>query len=141
VPVRILDLANRMIRARGLRAGQDIAIKFVGTRPGEKLSEELISPAEEKRPTEHQAIFRIERTAPLDLSQLDHELDELVSFSLDGYTPDAIRARLRNWVEALQSSTMPPTAALPAQSEGERRSASDTPGAIQMRSEVWQTLG
>jgi FlaA1/EpsC-like NDP-sugar epimerase len=39
--VRILDLAERMIRLRGLRPYKDVAIKFTGVRPGEKMHEEL----------------------------------------------------------------------------------------------------
>ena len=40
-PVKILDLAKRMIEAKGLAPGQDIEIKFTGLRPGEKLFEEI----------------------------------------------------------------------------------------------------
>ncbi|MEP7286102.1 MAG: nucleoside-diphosphate sugar epimerase/dehydratase [Chloroflexota bacterium] len=44
--VRIVDLAERMIRLRGLRPYKDIAIEFTGTRPGEKLFEELYTDSE-----------------------------------------------------------------------------------------------
>lgn len=40
-PVKILELAKRMIAAYGLKAGEDIEIKFTGLRPGEKLFEEI----------------------------------------------------------------------------------------------------
>lgn len=46
-PVRIVDLARRMIELGGLRPDVDIAIEFTGLRPGEKLYEELLSPAEQ----------------------------------------------------------------------------------------------
>ena len=45
-PVKILDLANDLIKFSGLRPGQDIEIKFIGLRPGEKLYEELLTKAE-----------------------------------------------------------------------------------------------
>jgi FlaA1/EpsC-like NDP-sugar epimerase len=55
-PVRILDLAEEMIRRSGLRPGQDIAIEFSGIRPGEKLTEELAGQNEQTRPTNHAKI-------------------------------------------------------------------------------------
>ena len=55
-PVRILDLAEEMIRRSGLCPGEDIAIEFTGIRPGEKLSEELAGQNEQTRPTNHKKI-------------------------------------------------------------------------------------
>jgi O-antigen biosynthesis protein WbqV len=46
-PVKILDLAERMIRLSGLEPGRDIHIEFVGTRPGERLNEILFARGEE----------------------------------------------------------------------------------------------
>ena len=43
-PIRILDLAEQMIRLSGLEPGHDIAIEIVGARPGEKFHEELFNP-------------------------------------------------------------------------------------------------
>jgi FlaA1/EpsC-like NDP-sugar epimerase len=55
-PVRIADLARKMILLSGRRPDEDIKIKFVGTRPGEKLSEELSTFEEGTRPTYHEKI-------------------------------------------------------------------------------------
>ena len=44
-PVKIVDLAHQMIRLAGLRPGRDVAIEFIGLRPGEKLHEEQIGRA------------------------------------------------------------------------------------------------
>jgi FlaA1/EpsC-like NDP-sugar epimerase len=108
VPVRIVDLAQRMIRARGLRPGQDIAIEYTGMRPGEKLNEELIAPAEETCPTEHQAIFRIERRVTLALGNLEQEIDQMVAFSANGSGADSVHSALRSWVMQLQSTASIP---------------------------------
>lgn len=56
-PVKILDLANNMIRLMGLEPGKDIQIEFTGLRPGEKLFEELLLTEEGARRTEHEKIF------------------------------------------------------------------------------------
>lgn len=55
-PVRIVDLARKMITLAGLRPGQDIEIRFVGVRPGEKLFEELSLEAENLLATSHPKI-------------------------------------------------------------------------------------
>ena len=57
--VRILDLAERMIRMRGLRPYQDISIRFTGIRPGEKLHEELQHGTETLVPTVHPNIVQL----------------------------------------------------------------------------------
>ncbi|MDB4915956.1 MAG: hypothetical protein JWM95_3600 [Gemmatimonadetes bacterium] len=57
-PVRVLDLATDMIRLSGLTIGADIEIKFLGTRPGEKLYEELFFSDSVASPTTHEKILR-----------------------------------------------------------------------------------
>ncbi len=58
-PVRILDLAQRMIRLSGYRVGTDIPIRIVGRRPGEKLAEELRDDYEQVLATNHPFINRV----------------------------------------------------------------------------------
>jgi len=57
--IRIADLAQKMIRLRGLRPHQDIAIEYTGVRPGEKLHEEILGPDEERLATKHPKICRL----------------------------------------------------------------------------------
>jgi FlaA1/EpsC-like NDP-sugar epimerase len=60
-PVRIMDLAEDMIRFSGLEPGRDIAIEVVGRRPGEKLEEILFNRYEQAEPTPAQKILRAVR--------------------------------------------------------------------------------
>ena len=57
-PVKIADLARRMIELSGLIPGEDIEIKYTGLRPGEKLYEELLATKENTLPTENEKIYR-----------------------------------------------------------------------------------
>mgnify|MGYP001801437606 FL=1 len=56
-PVRIYDLAEKMIRLSGLKLGHDIDIEITGLRPGEKLYEELLIEGKNVKPTQHPKIF------------------------------------------------------------------------------------
>lgn len=63
-PVKIVDLARQLIELSGLRPGEDIEIKFIGLRPGEKLYEELQHHSELLKPTTHDRIFLLAAEAP-----------------------------------------------------------------------------
>jgi FlaA1/EpsC-like NDP-sugar epimerase len=75
-PVKIVDLAQQMIRLAGLRVDRDIEIEFTGLRPGEKLHEELFHPAEPLMPTANPAI-RLAAPRTADYAMLVRSLDEL----------------------------------------------------------------
>src|SRR5690606_27350168 len=55
-PVKIIDMAKKMIQLAGFEEGKDIKIVFSGLRPGEKLYEELLATAELTLPTHHEKI-------------------------------------------------------------------------------------
>ncbi|MBR3800910.1 MAG: polysaccharide biosynthesis protein, partial [Rikenellaceae bacterium] len=55
-PVKIADLARRMIELAGLKVGEDIEIEYTGLRPGEKLYEEVLSTKENTLPTSNEKI-------------------------------------------------------------------------------------
>lgn len=65
-PVKILDLAKKMIQLAGYNPENEIEIKFIGMRPGEKLSEELVDHGEKTLPTLHEKINLIRPDELLD---------------------------------------------------------------------------
>ncbi|HEY1523612.1 MAG TPA: nucleoside-diphosphate sugar epimerase/dehydratase [Solirubrobacteraceae bacterium] len=81
-PVKILDLAETMIRLSGFEPERDIAIQIVGARPGEKLSEDLFNPYERPQPTPAQRIFRAQRPT-LDPEWVEGLFNELNLLVLD----------------------------------------------------------
>jgi len=75
-PVSILELARNMIRLSGKEPERDIAIRFVGARPGEKLHEQLWNTHEIAEATTHPKIL-VAAQAPVDPTWLDAQLAEL----------------------------------------------------------------
>jgi FlaA1/EpsC-like NDP-sugar epimerase len=88
-PVKILDLARNMIRLSGKEPDTEIAITFVGVRPGEKLHEELWTAGETVGPTSHPKILRAARP-PIDADWLADELTELERMVQRGETLDVV---------------------------------------------------
>jgi FlaA1/EpsC-like NDP-sugar epimerase len=84
-PVRIADLADRMIRLSGKEPGRDIEVKFTGLRPGEKLFEELLSGQEDTQATHHPRILiGKERALVAGAQELLDELVRCSALSDDG---------------------------------------------------------
>ena len=76
-PVKIADLAERMIRLSGAK---NVEIKYTGLREGEKLYEEVLSEAENTKPTFHKKI-RIAQVREYDFEQASKDVDELIDIS------------------------------------------------------------
>ena len=77
-PVRIDDLARKLIRLSGYEPDVDIHIVYSGLRPGEKLYEELLLAEEETKPTRISKIF-IAKPSDVDLAELTVKLNELAN--------------------------------------------------------------
>ncbi len=75
-PVKIYDLAKKMIRLSGYRPDVDIKIEFSGLRPGEKLYEELLMNEEGLAQTAHKKIF-IGRPGELEIHELEEKIQKL----------------------------------------------------------------
>lgn len=79
-PVKILDLAKNMITLSGLKYPQDIDIKIVGLRPGEKIYEELLIDGENSIPTYNDKIM-IARCKPIDANEFYLQLNTLLAIT------------------------------------------------------------
>ena len=89
-PVKILDLAKKMIRLAGYEPGEGIKIIFTGLRPGEKLYEELLNKQEQVIPTHHNKIL-IAKTGDTDYTQLLAEIELLLTAAADYSDEDVVR--------------------------------------------------
>lgn len=99
-PVKIVDLARELIRLSGLRPETDIEIVFTGTRPGEKLFEELSTKGEDMVPTSHEKIFAW-RHRQNDPEQIKHILEafrEVLAKDSNGAVVEALRKAVPEFV-------------------------------------------
>ena len=75
-PVKIYDLAKKMISLSGYKPDTDIKIEFTGLRPGEKLYEELLMKEEGLQKTQHSKIF-VAQPLDMEMSDLQSKLETL----------------------------------------------------------------
>lgn len=90
-PVKIVDLARKMIQLAGYIPDQDIKIKFTGVRPGEKLQEQLINPDETAVSTFHNKIKILNTKAP-EVPDFETRLDALHRIAKNGNHDDTIKS-------------------------------------------------
>ena len=89
-PVKILDLAEKLIRLSGHTPNGDIKIQEIGLRPGEKLFEELLTDNANLRRTENEKIY-VEERLPIPTSQLENYLQYLSETLETGTRADIFR--------------------------------------------------
>ncbi|MCC6960569.1 MAG: polysaccharide biosynthesis protein [Dehalococcoidia bacterium] len=75
--INMLELAERMIRLRGLRPNEDIEVVFTGPRPGEKLREELVADFEQMQSTEHPKVMRLTASAEVTEAEIRRLIGEV----------------------------------------------------------------
>ncbi|MDO8585427.1 MAG: nucleoside-diphosphate sugar epimerase/dehydratase [Armatimonadota bacterium] len=95
-PVNILELAEKLIRLSGKAPGRDISVRFVGIRPGEKLTEELFTEAETAA-AERIGQLLVSPAEAVDIDRFKKGVAELEK-SLMELEPDEIRRRLQDIV-------------------------------------------
>ena len=116
-PVKIADMARKMIRLNGLRPDVDIALEFTGLRPGEKLYEEVLDQQEENLAPYHDKIL-IAKVRPVDLNTLNRHFSILDALLKDGAPEKKLVAYMKNVIpefisqnsvfEELDERTSPP---------------------------------
>ena len=123
-PVKIIDLAEEMIRLFGFAPYKDIEIKETGLRQGEKLYEELLLKTENLKKTENEKIF-IERDNPLTREQMNKiifDLKEAVEEDKNVLRSEKLQAVLKRAVKSYRS---PEEVNEKAELSEEMRSAND----------------
>lgn len=88
-PVKVIDLANKMIRLSGKNPGVDIDIVYSGLRPGEKLYEELLNDAENTLPTYHEKIM-IAKVKEYDFEVVTAKIEKLITCASKHYTYETV---------------------------------------------------
>lgn len=104
-PVKIIDIARRMIRLSGLEPERDVPIKIVGLRPGEKLYEELFDEREERLPSMLPGVFEAAPT-PLPISVLREGFNALAE-AIRAHNEESVRSLLFGMLEERDSKPLP----------------------------------
>ncbi|MBE8727774.1 polysaccharide biosynthesis protein [Flavobacterium hungaricum] len=100
-PVKIIDLAKKMIKLAGFIPDKEIKIKIVGLRPGEKLYEELLNDTSKTLPTYHNKIM-IAQEIQDEYENLHTDVDELIGIA-DFYDNDDIVTKMKKIVPEFKS--------------------------------------
>jgi FlaA1/EpsC-like NDP-sugar epimerase len=109
-PIKIYDLANDLIRARGLRPDVDIKIVFTGLRPGERVTEELLAGDEGWRPTEHPSIREVISPSAAKEEDLAWIVERVDRLAHEGKTDELVRAlktAVQSHAEAVEEPDVP----------------------------------
>lgn len=104
-PVKILDLAKKMIKLAGRVPGKDIEIKFTGLRPGEKLYEELLNKEEEVIPTHHKKIL-IAKVMEYDYDKVKDGLDTLFNLAFVNKNEEVVKQMKRMVPEFISNNSI-----------------------------------
>jgi len=105
--VKIVNLAEDLIRLSGLEPGRDIEIQFTGIRPGEKLSEDLKDDGHVFKKTPHPEIFKLNGQQNLEGEKLAKTVAELIRLAREGEPKEIIRL-LDKMIPGSHVSCMPP---------------------------------
>jgi FlaA1/EpsC-like NDP-sugar epimerase len=121
-PIKILDLANALIRSRGLRPGKDIEVVFSGLRHGERLSENLLGPEEGWRTTPNPLIREVVTPMPAAVADLELTIRRLIELARDQRSSELSRLlKLSVWTRAVPAVEEPRVSEAKREGVEERR--------------------
>ncbi len=100
-PIKIVDLAKKMIQLAGLTPDVDIKIIYTGLRPGEKLYEELLNKDEKTLPTHHEKI-KIAKIIPCS-RRVRWNIEQLIKMSIDDDDNDKLVKKMKELVPEFKS--------------------------------------
>jgi len=109
-PIKIYDLANDLIRARGLRPDVDIKIVMTGLRPGERLTEDLLAADEGWRPTDHPSIREVISPSAAKEEDLAWIVERVERLAREGKSDELVRAlktAVQSRVEVVDEPDLP----------------------------------
>jgi FlaA1/EpsC-like NDP-sugar epimerase len=95
-PIKLVDMARNLIRGSGLVPDEDVEIKFIGLRPGEKLHEELVGPGETVQTTGADKILKIRTAFHADAAALMDRIVEMEKLAITGESKALLKALCEN---------------------------------------------
>ncbi len=104
-PIKILNLAKKMIRLAGSTPGREIDIKFTGLRPGEKLFEELLNKEEEVIPTHNKKIL-IAKVMEYDFEKISKSIERVIEIANKNSDEDVVKQMKRIVPEYISNNSI-----------------------------------
>ena len=104
-PVNIKEIAYELIRLSGLEPEKDISIDYIGSRPGEKMYEELKSNSESMVETIHEKIFMLKNEKNISWPQMIDITTDIIESS-KSYNFNEIFRSLSNYIPSLKSDSL-----------------------------------
>ena len=104
-PVKIVDLAKKMIELAGLVPDKDIMIEYIGLRPGEKLYEELLNDKEVTKPTAHEKIT-VAKVRHYEMEKVTSAVNALVEAAMEVNVPSTVMS-MKHLVPEFKSQNSP----------------------------------
>jgi FlaA1/EpsC-like NDP-sugar epimerase len=95
--IKIIDLAKDLVALSGFELGKDVFVEYIGLRPGEKISEDLLLDKEKACTTKHDKIY-ISRSGDYDIKRLNKDMKELERW-INIMADDKVASKIRDMIQ------------------------------------------